>query len=227
MSEPFLFIILAVTKTDNKYGIAGMDQNGKWFRPLPIGNEKFWPTVRYRNDDYMVVGDVWEITSYEKEYDASSPGHTEDIRLFREPMFHGRLSHGQLINFVYKYKEDKVALHNTLRGNSRSLCLIAADSFKNFLDRSSFDRKLKPMITFLHDGKQYSHTSMSTNGFPLIDVKWVDYTNQQVATRYIWDSLYVCVGVERNETMKGINREEPMIISVITEPQVPLLPSNR
>ncbi|MCJ7843289.1 hypothetical protein MUB24_20900 [Lederbergia sp. NSJ-179] len=81
MGKSLKITILAVTKTYGSYCIAGMDDNGKWYRPLPEFGDKFWPQVRYKDETFIQVGDVWEIDEFSSEIDPISPGHSEDIRL--------------------------------------------------------------------------------------------------------------------------------------------------
>lgn len=225
MKKPILFVILAVTKTYDKYCIAGMDQTGKWIRPLPVGGEKFWSSLKYTDGTYIKVGDVWNITEYEKVYDDSSPGHTEDIKLIENATFHRCLTNEQLIRFVHENKEDELALKRTLNGESRSLCLIEADDFRNFMDRNTFSGDLKPRITFKFQGIHYNNTTTSNAGYPITDLKWLAYTQRQISTPKKWSSIFICIGLARTEPKKGFNREYPMIISVITDPEVPLLSS--
>jgi hypothetical protein len=224
MKKGFSFVILAITKTYDKFCIAGMDEKGKWLRPLPVGKEKFWYSVKYANDGLIQVGDLWEITEYETEYDDCSPGHTEDLRLIEDPTFERHLTNEELIRFVQKFQEDEVALNRTLNAESRSLCLVEADNFNNFLHESSFSGKMQARITFSFGEKQYNNTT-STPGFPITDLKWRAYTIQQIPTTKDWSSLFICVGLARPEPKKGLEREYPMIISVITDPEVPLLRS--
>lgn len=224
MREPFLFVILAVTKTFDKYCIAGMDYEGNWIRPLPVGGDKFWPSVVYRNNEFIKVGDVWEITAYKKEYDDISPGHTEDIRLTKSPTLQSRLTNQQLISFVQRFQEDETALMKTINAESRSLCLIKVDGFENFLHENNFNGRIQVRITFLYNRNQYNNTT-STPGFPLTDLKWRAYTYKQIQVSSDWDSVYICIGLARKEPKKDLSREYPMVISVITNPEVPLLPT--
>jgi hypothetical protein len=162
VSKPITFVILAVTKTFNKYCIAGMDSNGKWIRPLPVGKEKFWSSVFYNNNDPIQVGDVWEITKYQQEFDSSSPGHTEDIRLINNQTFKKHLSNDELIQFVNKHQEKEVDLRDTLDAKSRSLCLIMVDSFSNSMEKNRFDQTVKPRIFFSFKKKEYGDRTQST-----------------------------------------------------------------
>lgn len=201
-----------------------MDQEGNWIRPLPVGKEKFWASVKYPNNELIKVGDVWGITEYKKELDDISPGHTEDIRLFKNPTLHKSLTNRELISFAQKFRDDEAALWKTLNAESRSLCLVKANNFENFLHENSFNGKIQARITFSYRGKQYNNTT-STPGFPITDLKWRAYTYQQISVPNAWNSVYICVGLARPEPKKGLNSEYPMIISVITDPEVPLLPT--
>lgn len=224
MKDSFNFIILAVTKTYDKFCIAGMNENGKWIRPLPVGKEKFWRSERYTNGEFIKVGDVWEIAEYEDEYDIHSPGHTEDLRLLQSPKFKEHYTNNKLLNFVEAFKEDKTALSNTLNGVSRSLCLVKAENFKKFLFDNPFNGRKQARFTFLFEGNHYNNTT-STPGFPITDLKWRAYTFQQIKTTNDWNNIFICIGLARTEPKKRVDREYPMIISVITDPEVPLLPT--
>ncbi|MEK3935726.1 hypothetical protein MKY41_10415 [Sporosarcina sp. FSL W7-1349] len=227
MNKTFRFLILAVTKTYGGYCIAGMDKKGKWIRPLPVGAGKFWGISLDANNTsrYIKVGDVWEISQYEKEYDPTSPGHTEDIRLKSKPIYIGSLSNDQLVKFVNNHQECKEELELTLNADSRSLCLIKASEFRNFMDRSTYDGRESPRMTFEFQGKTYRNTTTSTTGFPITDLKWRAYTIQRKETQNNFDDTFICIGLARIEKKKNITREYPMVISVITNPEVPLLPT--
>lgn len=225
MGKSVLFVILAVTKTFDKYCIAGMDSNGNWIRPLPVGTGKFWSTIFYNNMKPIQVGDVWEISNFRAEYDSSSPGHTEDIRLITEPVFKQHLSNEELINFVNKHKEDMKALNDTLDANARSLCLIDVDEFEYFMALNDFSQKTSPRMTFSYQGEEYKNVTRSITGYPITDLKWRAYTIQNKQTTGSFKSILICVGLARTEPKKDMNKEYPMIISVITDPEVPLLPT--
>jgi len=225
MSKTIKFVILAVTKTFDKFCIAGMDENGKWIRPLPVGKVKFWPNVFYQNNDPIQVGDVWVINNYKQEFDLSSPGHTEDIRLDEDPIFEKHLSNDQLIQFVNKHQEDITDLRRTLNAESRSLCLVQVDNFRNSMEKSSYDGTTSPRIFFSFKGNKYGNSSRSTQGLPITDLKWRSYTIKNIGTPKKMTSAFICVGLARTEPTKGINIEYPMVISVITDPEVPMLPT--
>lgn len=224
--SPLKLVILAVTKTYNSYCIAGMSADGSWYRPLPTHARKFWSDVRYSNGQFIQVGDVWEISSYRKEADSASPGHTEDIRLIDVPIFTQRLTNEQLIRFLENVNENEHALNDTFSAKSRSLCLIKVDDFSNFVYENNYDGQLqrKARITFSYNGKTYRNIT-STPGFPITDLKWRAYTLQEVETPTNWNSAYICIGLARTEPKKGLMNEYPMVISVVTDPYMPLLPT--
>lgn len=218
-------VILAVTKTYDKYCIAGMDMDGNWIRPLPVGKTNFWSTIFYDNNELIKVGDIWRLDAYEVEYDNTSPGHTEDLRLITNPTFSKRLNNDELIGFVNEHQENNISLHDTLNARSRSLCLVEVEKFRNFMDRSTFDGSLKPRLTFTSNGEKFRNTTTSTQGYPITDLKWLAYTTQGIMSPKTMNSSYICIGLARTEPSKGFTREYPMVISVITDPEVPLLPS--
>lgn len=224
MKKSFLFVVLAVTKTYDGYCIAGMDKNGRWIRPLPTGRGKFWSSVKYPNQEFIKVGDVWSITRYEKAFDNNSPGHTEDIRLTNSPILKNRLTNSELLEFVRRHQEGKEELSKTLDADARSLCLVKVDHFEHFIHKNTFDGKRQPRISFSYMGERYNNTT-NTPGYPITDLKWRTYTLEQIPVDLSFKSQYICIGLARTEPKKGFTKEFPMVISVITDPEVPLLPT--
>lgn len=223
MNRGFNFLVLAVTKTYAGYCIAGMDNDGNWIRPLPVGRGKFWGI---QLDGRLIkVGDIWEISDYVEEYDETSPGHTEDIRLRREPIFKRATSNDELIEFVTKHQEHSEELAHTLNAKSRSLCLVGVEEFHNFMGKNSYSGKLSARMTFESEGENHLNITSSNKGFPITDLKWRAYTIQEKVTATKFDEIFVCIGLARTEPAKGIDQEYPMVISVITNPEVLLLPT--
>lgn len=191
MSRQLTITILAVTKTFDSYCIAGMDEKGKWYRPLPNVGGKFWPKVCYSDGTFIQVGDVWIINDYIKEPDPISPGHTEDIRLKSPPTYAKRLSDGELIRFVQEKQENSVDLKETINANKRSLCLIQVDSFTSFIN--TYNEKKSPRILFESGGVTYRNNTW-TPGFPVTDLKWRAYILQECVPPNDWEeNLFVLV----------------------------------
>ena len=130
-----------------------------------------------------------------------------------------------LVEFVTKHQESLEDLEHTLNANSRSLCLVEVDTFRNFMDESTFNEKLSPRMTFEFEGEEYLNTTKSNKGFPITDLKWRAYTIQEKGTQNNFDAIFICIGLARIEKKKDISKEYPMVISVITDPVVPLLPT--
>ena len=217
MSNRLTFSILAVTKTFDSYCIAGMDQNGDWYRPLPNGRGKFWSTVCYGDGTFIEVGDVWVINDYIKEPDQISIGHTEDIRLKSPPTYVKKLSDRELIQFVQAKQENSVDLEETINADKRSLCLIKVDSFTSFIN--TYNEKKSSRILFEFEGISYRNTTR-TPGFPVTDLKWRAYILQECVPLNDWQEKFICIGLARKEPNKDINQEYPMVISIITEPNL-------
>nr|WP_273717095.1 hypothetical protein [Alkalihalobacillus pseudalcaliphilus] len=207
-----------MTKTYSGYCIAGMDQNGEWVRPLPPDREsKFFSSLAYENGELVKVGDVWSITNYQTETDKLSVAHTEDIRIKRFNSFQlvNQLTNKALINFVSSHQESYHELLDTLDARGRSLCMIKIDEFRQVEE--------KVRITFIYKGKKYRNTTF-TKGFPVTDLKWRAYLKGiQIPNSY--RSIYAIIGLARKEPKKDIYKEYPMIISLITDPDVPILDS--
>ncbi|WP_026679181.1 dual OB domain-containing protein [Fictibacillus gelatini] len=222
MGNSLSITILAVTKTFDSYCIAGMDDKGNWYRPLPNFGGKFWPQLRYQDGSWIQVGDVWEINDYISEFDPISPAHTEDIRLITPPIQIKRLSNKELIQFAYQNQENNSKLQNTLDANGRSLCLVSANNFEGF--SHTFNNRIRPRVKFVANGVAYDNMT-STPGFPLTDLKWRAYILQNRDYPKDLNSAFICIGLARKEPSKNIIKEYPMVISIITDPEVPLLPS--
>lgn len=223
MNKTFNFLVLAVTKTFEGYCVAGMNKEGRWIRPLPPSGRKFWDIELDKRQ--IKVGDVWEISEWQVELDATSPRHTEDIRLNQNPAFGGRMSNEQLVEFAIRHQESVQDLNETLNADSRSLCLVSVDSYNNFMDHSSYNNKQSPRMTFEIQGEEYQNTTRSNTGFPITDLKWRAYTMQNKQVENQFNDIFICIGLARMEPKKDINKEYPMLISLITNPEVPLLPT--
>lgn len=222
MGNPLTITILAVTKTYESYCIAGMDANGKWYRPLPELGGKFWSDLRYGDGAFIQVGDVWEVNNYISENDLTSPGHTEDIRLKSSVTRVKSLNNQQLIQFVQRNQENKIQLQRTLNANDRSLCLVHVEYFEGFVH--TYNERRSARVKFKYNGEIY-HNTTSFPGFPLTDLKWRSYILKEKDTPRIWRSVFICIGLARREPAKNLNKEFPMVISIITDPEVPLLSS--
>ncbi|WP_404430945.1 dual OB domain-containing protein [Sutcliffiella horikoshii] len=213
------FTVLAVTKTYDKYCIAGIDEDGNWLRPLPPDTStKFWSNLFYNDNKKIMVGDVWEIYNHRAELDPNSPGHTEDIRLVDWDSYSliKKLPNNELLQLVSKFQSGETELSETLQANGRSLCLIDIDSFRQV------ENLLRIKFTF--NGIDYNNTTQ-TEGFPITDLKWRSYIQQKINTPNTYDSLYLVIGLARKEPRKDIYKEYPMAISLITDPEVPVLDS--
>ncbi|MCJ7843288.1 hypothetical protein MUB24_20895 [Lederbergia sp. NSJ-179] len=130
------------------------------------------------------------------------------------------LPNKELIQFVRKNQEDNEELQRTLEVNGRSLCLVSADNFDAFIH--TYNDRSTARATFDFEGKTFRNTT-STPGFPLTDLKWRSYVLQKQSVLRNWSSVFICIGLARKEPIKGIDKEYPMIISIMTDPEVPPL----
>ncbi|GMN99861.1 dual OB domain-containing protein [Parageobacillus thermoglucosidasius] len=216
MKKPLKIVILAVTKTYDRYCIAGMTEYGKWVRPLPP-DHRFWETYTYDDQTFIKPGDVWEITDYIKYDDPQSPGHTEDIKVLNYNSVYkcNELNDEQLCEFVEQRLENEQSLNDTLNANGRSLCLIKVDGIRKVVGEQR--------VCFTMNGREYRNNTFR-EGYPVTDLKWRSIFQHHSVSFEKFNKLYLCVGLARKEPNKGIEREYPMIISIITNPFVPYPP---
>jgi len=213
LDKTLKIVILAVTKTYDRYCIAGMTEYGEWVRPLPP-DHRFWTTYRYCDSAFIKPGDVWEITDYVKYNDPQSPGHTEDIKILDYNSVNkcNELSNEQLCTFVERHLEDEQSLCDTLDANGRSLCLINADKIRKVVGENR--------VCFTINGNEYRNNTFK-EGYPVTDLKWRSVFQHRSVRFDEFNQLYLCVGLARKEPNKDIYREYPMVISIITNPFVP------
>lgn len=213
LDKPLKIVILAITKTYERYCIAGMTEYGQWVRPLPP-DHRFWESYEYDDGTFIRPGDVWEITDYVKYNDPDSPGHTEDIRVlnYNSVCKCGELNNTELCAFIEQHLESEQTLNDTLNANGRSLCLIKVDDIRKIDGENR--------VCFTMHGREYCNNT-SKEGYPVTDLKWrsIFRSYRSISFKGL-QNLYLCIGLARKEPNKGIMREYPMVISIITNPFV-------
>lgn len=127
-----------------------------------------------------------------------------------------------MLQFVNGKKENNVELQKTLNAADRSLCLISAESFEGFIHK--YNERSSVRVTFDYEGEHFRNVT-GTPGYPLTDLKWRAYILQNKEIPIEYDNVFICIGLARKEPAKNINKEFPMVISIITDPYLPLLPS--
>jgi len=93
-----------------------------------------------------------------------------------------------------------------------SLCLIKVDDIRKIDGENR--------VCFTMHGREYCNNT-SKEGYPVTDLKWrsIFRSYRSISFKGL-QNLYLCIGLARKEPNKGIMREYPMVISIITNPFV-------
>lgn len=131
-------VILGITKYNEGYCIAGMSEEGKWFRPVSNYADYFWEYNKlFMADRFVETGDIWEINGT-FELSTSRPNHVEDFRIkpTSPPKFCGKFKHDELILFLQNNLSTDIQFRGIVGYDHRSthkvvgsLCLIKSSEF--------------------------------------------------------------------------------------------------
>lgn len=197
------FVVLAVTEACGGFCIAGMNNEGKWMRPLGEILDRFWKVTDFITK--VDIGDVWEING---QFITNNifPNHIEDFLIYGQPVKKCRLTKNELQVFLQNHEEDIEDLHQLIDGSGRSLCLIKVDECKLTINKHVEKKtKLSIAIENIYNSKRKDKL------FPFSGIKG-DINN--CYADYPIGSSYLCFG---KSTPNGkIKKEFPMVISLLT-----------
>ena len=153
--------ILAVSKLGNELCVAGVDEDGNWFRPTSLngGWRQFYKVDIYdkNNRPIIALSNVVVIRLIRHIPQIGTP-HIEDWEYDRscEPVFKGNLSDSQRLRLFQKISEQ--SLNQLIENHERSLCLIETSSIisTNFAS-ISYKGKYQPILNFTFKGEEYNY----------------------------------------------------------------------
>jgi hypothetical protein len=211
-SSHMLVTILAVTNTRNEYCIAGMDEEGRWIRPIPISGGRFWSRDKLILPDkgsYVTVGDQWEIIGQTPQFLQYS-NHIEDFQIAKRS-YVKTLTNEELLNLLETYIEDEQTFIDTVNANGRSLCLIKVPSVYGY--SSTYNGNISTKMDIEEDNYLNPHTN--SGNYPIKCCKW-ERIILNGEHGYNFERTYVCIGLAT--PWNGI--EYPQIIGLHTDPEV-------
>lgn len=215
-------IILAVTKSYDGFCIAGMNDEGKWIRPISLKSPgRFWTRTELtlKNGEFTVPGDIWEIEGNKPER-FQYRNHTEDFNLTSRK-YVGRLNNSQLLRFLEQHCEGAAELNAVYQADGRSLCLVEPDNVTFFT--TTYDERVKPKMFFRSRTLSLSNPRTNDGSIIVKDCKWEAIVKQQNLILDVFSQKYLCIGLATPTAFDGI--EYPQVIGLHTDPEHPKLPS--
>ena len=210
-----LITILAVTKAWDDFCIAGMNEKGKWIRPIvSSGSVRFWSREKLiRQGQFIRCGDVWEIEGYSPSQ-FQYPNHTEDF-VSTDFECYKTLDNDELMKFLKERVEDEQAFADTVNARKRSLCLVKPNSI--FPNVDYWDGKAKPKMRF--DGSfDINNPLTARRDYIVKDCKWSALMVGNISVPKPKE-VYLCLGLATPTPYDGI--EYPQIIGLHTNPPAP------
>lgn len=190
--------ILAVTKAFDKYCIAGMDESGKWIRPISNSiNTRFWNDyeITFKQGGFIRVGDVIKFQG-KNPFKYQHSNHTEDYIVVSNKMeLVKRLSNHDLIHFLEGKDESQEDFNNTVNARGRSLCLIKVNSFKHQVTQYP-PEKPKPKMNFQNLNFNVTNPKTSNGDYIVKDCKWRNLVlNSTIINKQIYNKIYLALGL--------------------------------
>ncbi len=210
-----LVTILAVTKAWDEFCIAGMNERGKWIRPISTGGSKrFWRREQLiREGEFIRCGDVWELNGYTPAVFQFS-SHSEDF-VATNLIYKKTLSNDQFLAYLRNNVEDEGAFQATVNAQQRSLCLLKPDDV--YTEVNYWGDRAKPKMRFT--GSFNLNNPKTTNGDYIVkDCKWsgLMLANHRVPR---FREIYLCIGLATPAPYNNV--EYPQIIGLHTNPLIP------
>ncbi len=207
-------VILAVTKTYAGFCVAGMNENGKWIRPISRNSPgRFWARQELVVNGYFTKpGDVWEIDGH-VPYRFEYPNHTEDFELTVRNI-KPRLTEEQFIQFLKQHCEGRSELKDVFSANGKSLCLVEADTFEHYT--TNFSGKRRARMIFSSKSLNFSNPHTNNGNIVVKDCKWESILLSEKTVPSKYDKIYVCIGLATPIN----NVEFPQVIGLHTMPYV-------
>lgn len=205
--------IVAVTKAYDKFCIAGMDEHGKWIRPIPrVRGQRFWEREELFNDnEFIKAGDIYEIdgnTPSRFEY----PNHTEDF-IVNKLKYIKTLTNNHFIRFLEDKIEDNNAFIDTVNARGRSVCLVKVEKV---IDTSTvWDGKNKARMRF-EGNFNLDNPLTKYKDYVVKDCKWVglmDFGNIDFI-----EEAYLCIGLATPAPYD--KKEYPQVIGLHTKQEI-------
>lgn len=214
--------ILAVTKAFDKFCIAGMDEEGKWIRPVSNSpSTRFWKEeelIFNQGIGFIKVGDVIEFAG-KRPFQYQFQNHTEDV-IVEPPGFQlvQRMTNEELLNFINGKEEDEQAFEKTVNAQGRSLCLIKVDSFHHSISQYPGSPD-KPKMEFANQAFNVTNPKTTAGDYIVKDCKWNSIIlNNLFINIQPHKHIYLAIGLATPTPFNGV--EYPQVIGLHTNPKV-------
>jgi hypothetical protein len=217
------FIVLAVTKSYDGFCVAGMNDVGKWIRPIsPNSRNRFWTREELNlNGEFAKPGDVWEIQGRTPK-SFEFPNHTEDY-ILSSLVKYTSLTGTQLQVFLESHCEGEHDLSDVFGANGRSLCLIEADEFTHYT--TNYENKHRARMVFTSEHCNLRNPLTKDGNIIVKDCRWEGLLLRNINIPNHYENIYVCIGLATPFGNPPV--EYPQVVGLHTVPAVkehPLYP---
>lgn len=206
-------VVMAVTKMNDGFCIAGMTTDGRWIRLIPQGSHN-WRSIAYNNREYIRTGDVLNVSG---GWMFTDPPHYEDYKV-KSMKRVNQLNNKQMLDFCHRKAEPPDKFFELMSRRIRSLCLLKADGVETVF------KEIDPVKSRLavRLGKDVYRNDTRKPGFPCTCLKWRAMQRQELELP-VFNQVYTAFGLARPFTDRDgrFVPAAPMVISILSDPPLP------